>query len=258
MNDPINQLKQSANDVRMNRAAFERLRAELVAHMGAHPAAVPSPYARFLLLKRPVAALVIIALVGLGGATTYAAHGALPGDPLYPLKVKVIEPVQGLLAVTPEAKAAFQASIASERLAEAAQLAAKEKLTPEEGDKTNERFTRSLDAAQQSIDELAKTNPHAAADIKASLAKSLGEHQSVLSTLGAASSTNGEEARKIAGHAKQEIDSAFEEGSTTPSDRGEDNGKSGNPAGLLDTLQGKHSIRGAIQGEDDGGIELDQ
>lgn len=253
MNDPINEFKRSAQDVRLSWAAFERMRAELVAHMSAHPAAVPSPYARLFALKRPVAALVLIALVGIGGATTYAAHGSLPGDPLYPLKVKVIEPVQGLLAVTPEAKAAFQASIANERLAEAAQLAAKEKLTPEQSASSEQDFNASFRAAQAAVHALAAHDPEAAAHIEDSLTESIKNHQQTLDAAGlSASTTNAKAAHQFSVHVKAEIDSEDEaSASTTEQESSEAHGKGKvdvtvpSPAGIL------HSAPGG-EGENEG------
>lgn len=262
MNDPINQFKDSAHDVRLSKEAYARMRERLVAHMSISPAIVHSPYARFFgalspfaaNLRKPVAALVLVTVIAVGGATTYAAEGSLPGDPLYPLKVKVIEPAQGLLAVTPEAKAAWHASVAATRLSEAAQLAAREKLTPEESAKSEERFSHSLQAARDSIDTLSQDNPQAAAKITAELTASLDEHQTALGAL-SSTSPNAEEAHALAGHVRKEIDSILsEDGSAsstdaTPGSNGTEK-KNDAPVPVQGQLNGKHSIRGA---PDEGG-----
>lgn len=221
MKPPIEQFTESAKEVRLGSEAYARMRARLVAHMRLHPAElvpVVSPYQRFLsilspfasTLKRPVAMLAMAALVVVGGGSTYAAAGALPGNPLYPLKVKVIEPVQGLLAVTSEAKAEWHASITNKRLAEVEELAKKEILTPEEGVKSQDRFDRSLEAAQATLTKLSQENPGAAKKIEESFAAALGEKEDALEMLGVSTtSRNAKEAREFAGHIREKVGEAF-------------------------------------------------
>lgn len=213
MKTPIEQFTESAKQVRLGSEAYARMRARLVAHMQLHPASVPSPYRRFFgilspvasLLKRPVAALSFVALIALGGATTYAAASSLPGTPLYPVKVTVLEPAQQLLAVTPEAKAAVRVSIATKRIREVEELAVRQKLTPEAEMQSAEHFERSYAAAQATIEELAVRNPEAAEKVKRSLAVSLETHDAVLEVLSAASTTerSHKETRSFAGRVRE-------------------------------------------------------
>ena len=52
-------------------------------------------YARRPTFARITAALLVLAFSS--GGVAYAAEGTLPGDALYPVKVNVIEPAEGLL-----------------------------------------------------------------------------------------------------------------------------------------------------------------
>lgn len=233
MNDPIQKLKSSADEVRLSAESYGRIKGKLIAHITTHPVAVPSPYLRFLHLPARATALALAALLTVGGATAYASEGSLPGDPLYPVKVKVVEPARGVFALTQAAKASWRAEIANERLSEVAELAAREKLTPEQGAKGDERFTDSLRSAQESIKNLSKQDPDAAKKIKSSLIRSLDEHQTALTAIGAAaSSTNADEARSFVGHVKKEIESTLHEDDDTPPKDGQSNNSGKGNRGL--------------------------
>lgn len=222
--DPIEQLKNSAQEVRLEAEASDRIRARLVAHMVAHPVATQSPYQRFFirspfmsLVRKPVAALAVVLLIGLGGATTFAT-GALPGDVLYPVKVSVIEPMQGFLAVSPEAKAEWKVSVAETRVSEVVQLAVQDKLTPEQGVSIQEGFDQSLGTARDTIDTLSKENPDAATKLEESFTTALDTHEAALNTIAStSSSTNATEAHSFANHIKNKVHGKVE---GAPDERG--------------------------------------
>ncbi len=213
MKNPIDQLIESVRNIRLTDEASERMRARLIAHMREYPALnkpLPSPYRRFLgvfspfasLLRVPAAAaFTLILLVAVGGATTFAAADALPGNPLYPLKVRVMEPARGLLAVSPEAQAEFRVSLVKTRLHEVEQLAVKEKLTPLNSARSKAGFDTSLQESQDLIDKLSRENFEAAAQAEISLVEALGKHKDGLNKISVnASSTVAAEARLFANH----------------------------------------------------------
>ncbi len=68
------------------------------------------------------AAFVLLLLIGTTGAS-FASQTSLPGDALYPVKVSLVEPLQGALQFTPVAQAQWQTELASRRLSEAVALA---------------------------------------------------------------------------------------------------------------------------------------
>jgi hypothetical protein len=90
---------------------------------------VRSPYFIFSFqFSRVVVPLSVVLVVLVGSGTAYAAQGALPGSPLYAVKINIDEPVRIALATTPEAKAAVNAAIAQSRLEEAQELEAQGRL----------------------------------------------------------------------------------------------------------------------------------
>ena len=80
--------------------------------------------------KRKYAFGVIAGTLIVSGSISAFAQGALPGDLLYPVKTKVNEKLEVVLAITPEEKAETEAIQATKRLEEVEKLALKGKLTP--------------------------------------------------------------------------------------------------------------------------------
>ncbi|MGC8839636.1 MAG: DUF5667 domain-containing protein, partial [Anaerolineae bacterium] len=68
-----------------------------------------------------VALVVVVLLAGLVGGTVYASAGALPGDPLYPIK-RMQEQIQWTLAPGEEARVRLQEGLAERRREEARQV----------------------------------------------------------------------------------------------------------------------------------------
>ena len=65
----------------------------------------------------------------IGGGTSFAAQGALPGDFLYPVKTEFNENIRAAFAVSADSEAKLQANLLEERIAEAVELQAAGKLT---------------------------------------------------------------------------------------------------------------------------------
>ena len=112
------------------RAKMSRVVREYMAHkpMRARQGyAVSVSYTWFAFIHRPLAAALVLVLVG-GTGISYAAENALPGDSLYSVKTYVNEPVRVALATNAEAKAEVQIELAERRIDEAATLAAEGRL----------------------------------------------------------------------------------------------------------------------------------
>ncbi|MFA6524277.1 MAG: DUF5667 domain-containing protein [Candidatus Paceibacterota bacterium] len=103
----------------------------------------------FLRNRRLAISVFVIILLVLGGGTSYAAEGSLPGDMLYSIKVNVNEKIVGLKAFTPEAKAKFNTKIIKKRLEEADKLAFNGKLN----EVNKEKITKGLEKASKELDE---------------------------------------------------------------------------------------------------------
>lgn len=143
-----------------------------------------SPYL-FMLSRRwamAVGALLIVVFVG--GGTAYASEDSLPGQPLYAIKVGVIEPVQLAMAATPADKAAVHVAIAQTRVAEAEALAEEGKLDAAKSSALAANFETHAQNAVLFANAAAETDPAVSAEIKAQLAASSAVGGAVLSVLG--------------------------------------------------------------------------
>lgn len=148
---------------------------------------VPSMYHWFSpRFSVPIAVLLV---VGLSGGTAFAAQSALPGEPLYAVKINVNEPVQIALATTPEAKAEVNASIATTRLEEAETLASTGALNATTTAELASNFAAHANAAETDTDVLEQADPSAAAQLGAEFEGTLAAHSAILAQLGSDSSS---------------------------------------------------------------------
>ena len=154
---------------------------ELQAPIAAH-AAIRSPFFSYNLFSG-VLAFVLILLVG-GGSAAYAAEGSVPGSALYPVKVSVIEPVQGALITSAAGQASWHAKLASRRLEEATTLAAADKLDPAKQEYLQTKFNTEVDASNQDADALAATGKtDIALDVRSDLEAKITAHAVILGVI---------------------------------------------------------------------------
>lgn len=128
-------------------------------------------------------ALVLILFAGIG--TSYAAQASLPGDSLYAVKVNVNEKIASVMAVTPVARAQFDAGLAERRLEEVEILAAANKLTPEIGIELHARINEATANFNDSLIAVAESEEGvtAVADVRSDLEATFSAHANVLSAL---------------------------------------------------------------------------
>jgi len=124
-----------------------------------------------------------LALLTTGGALAYAAEGTVPGDLLYPVKIHVTEPIVGALAITPAAKAQWDATKAVRRINEAEILANQNKLTPQYQQEIEQNFNANVSSFDKNIRSVASTTPKIST-IANSFNESLREHANVLGKIG--------------------------------------------------------------------------
>jgi hypothetical protein len=117
---------------------------------------------RALVTSRPLAlALSAFLVVGVTGAgAAQAADGALPGDPLYSLKVGVVEPLRLSLA-SAGTKHSLERTFAERRLTEAAELANLDRLSPATEATLAAHFTYYSTRALARAQETASSSPTA-------------------------------------------------------------------------------------------------
>ena len=188
----MEQFFRKSKEVKLSPEEKEMVKQNLISFMETNPvgygrpSAIPA-FGRFgIILRnlRPVVALGLIAVL-LGGTTSYAAEGSLPGDLLYPVKVNINESVQVWLATSDEAKARLGANLAEKRLEEAEALAAEGRLNAEVRANIEFRFeehAKSFDKSAKKIE--AREDTKASAEFYSDFEASLRAHERILSQLG--------------------------------------------------------------------------
>ena len=76
----------------------------------ASPSRMPSPVS-WLYSPRFIIAALLLSIGGSSAGISSSAQSALPGDLLYPIKTRVVEPVQGALAISATQKTAWAVAI---------------------------------------------------------------------------------------------------------------------------------------------------
>lgn len=174
----------------LSSAARSRMRAELSAFADLHtahtpPARVRSPFFSLRSLKGAYAMLAALLIVVVsGGTAAYASEDTLPGDALYPVKVGLAEPVQGLFIPDTKGKAEWHAVLAERRIEEGTTLLASGRLDSA----TEQALTKAVDvqvsAATSDANELSATGkPGDALAVSSDLEARLAAHAAVLDTV---------------------------------------------------------------------------
>lgn len=162
------------------------MRARLIAYADLHEVhdtrrSVASPFVMWRL--GAVLAGVIILLGGSVGIS-YAAEDSLPGQPLYAVKVSVVEPVQGAIIPTTEGKAAWENVLAERRLAEASTLAAQNNLTASTSAYLETQIAIHTNNAEQDANTLAVAGKtQAALQVRSDLEARLSAHATLLAII---------------------------------------------------------------------------
>ncbi len=129
-----------------------------------------------------LASLVIMVL--LGGGVSFAAENSLPGNTLYPVKVKFNEEVRGVLSFGEESKTEWEARRVERRLEEAAELAASGALSSDVSAKIEENFEEHARRVEDRIARFEAENKiMAAADLASKFETSLRVHDQILERL---------------------------------------------------------------------------
>ncbi len=155
-----------------------------IVEMTTRTASVPSPF-RLRDRRRAVATVSVTSLFLLTAGVSFAAETALPGEPLYPVKVHVNEGVKRVMARTPEAKAVVaQAEV--ERRAQEVELLSKDDRLDDQVKATLISDTtdslRTFDEARTKLVREGKVKE--AKDRERDMNETITRHREALSTLG--------------------------------------------------------------------------
>ncbi len=132
-----------------------------------------------LVIARPLA-IILIAIIGFGGWTALAAENALPGEPLYLVKLNLNENVPGLFAFSGESKARWNEWIVSRRLEEAEKLAIQSKINPRILAKIEDSLKEHADKAGLKLSQYKNKGAGKAAKISSSFETTLDAHGKIL------------------------------------------------------------------------------
>lgn len=168
----------------------------------------PFNYLNFNLKPMPI---ILVLAILVGGGTSLAAEQALPGDPLYPIKISVNENMRSWLAFSDEARASLEAKLAEKRLEEAEKLAARNELDEAVRIKIEQNFQAHADRVEQRIAQFESRNHPKAAEVHAHFQTSLEAHAKIIDNIG--TSLDGQvevQLNKLAVHVKKEHNDADE------------------------------------------------
>ncbi len=198
-------LKKTASDYSLTdseRSHMRRVLREYAAFRpaGANPSREVGVLAQFraLVTSRPLAlALSAFLVVGIAGTgAVQAAEGALPGDPLYGLKVSIVEPLHLSLA-SAGTKHSLERTFAERRLTEATELANLDRLSPTAEAVLAAHFTYYSSLALASSEESASSTPISEVTAEDFSAR-LSAYEAVLARLETSRSKSGSKALRTA------------------------------------------------------------
>lgn len=137
----------------------------------------------FMMKKSRLVYLVLIPLIFIltGGGVVFASQDVLPDSILYPLKVKIIEPIEGALLLSAKSKAKHESKLASTRLIEAEILASKGELDVKKEKKINDLLLSHTKALSNALDQVNKTESNDdAEDIASNFRIDMNAHARIL------------------------------------------------------------------------------
>lgn len=184
-------IREALEGVKLPADARSRMRAALSSYADFH--AVPSRTASFfgrtkLFFGRFSYAIATFLLVVIGGSVVFAAHGSLPGSPLYAMKLGVLEPIERLLTVPGQTEAEWSVTLARRRLNEADAVASTTQPSAQAEVQAAHEVADAARTAEKNIGALASSSRER---VSSAFTQALSEHESTLMRLAAiASSTD--------------------------------------------------------------------
>lgn len=188
-------------DIRLSPADKGAVLSRLMEHVALHPGAVkprksfiqklfPSPYAQVFSFRfeYTIATMLIVLLAG--GSVASAAVATLPGDILYPIKISVLEPIQGAFITGDVPKAHWAEEKTIRRLEEAETLAAQGRLSLVSVQTIKDNFEKSaneFNSIMQSSEAIASSTQ--LVDTRIDFEAKMSAHSQILSSVASSSSS---------------------------------------------------------------------
>ncbi len=122
MNNFFEQLKTKGQNIRLTTNEKDQMRSRIFAVSEIGPTVSPYAFFSLLFVQRALVPVLAVLVVFVGAGTAYAAESALPGSPLYAVKININEKLQTTLAMNAQQKAQTHAALAHRRVEEAEAL----------------------------------------------------------------------------------------------------------------------------------------
>lgn len=192
MSDFEKQLNKVAKDIKLSVAEKRELQARVVSFMEYHPRRekVAAEKAQAYLASQPYSILsfnnrYLQAALGTFAVFVFivvptVAEQAVPGDVLYPIKVRVNEEVRGSLTFSPTQKIEWETERLERRIAEVRLLESKGELTPETEAEAVKAVQAHAEAVQDGINKLRDTDAEEASLAEVAFVSALDVQSSVL------------------------------------------------------------------------------
>lgn len=185
MSDIFKQLKKVSQVDIVDQTWIARNKRELLGYMRLHPlvrtASTPL-LRRFFRMVPSVAFLSAILLLTTGGMSV-AAQGSIPGDLLYPVKIRV-ENIESAFVFGTQNRAQFEVSRTTKRLEEVTELAIHKNISNKLIMEAQVRLERQVQTTSDTIDAVALENKELALETALQLSSTLEAHKAVLDQLG--------------------------------------------------------------------------
>ncbi|MDP3763366.1 MAG: hypothetical protein Q8Q92_01780 [bacterium] len=173
MEKDFKKLIEGLRNIRLTGAEKTRMLEKVFSAPTASPYFIRSPYMR----RMPAFAfaLSLFLVISLSGAA-YASGTSLPGDLLYPIKTKVVEPILDVVNRAPEKKVEWEEEKVIRRIEEAEKLAGKNELN----DKRTEELEHSIEKSSKAfVKAVGKVDGEKAEDRKEEFRKKIDEREEV-------------------------------------------------------------------------------
>lgn len=126
-----------------------------------------------------IGAILIVGFTVAGLTSEYA----MPDGALYPLKIRIVEPVRATFSLSPEARARSATKRAEARLREAEYLAATNRLHGQDAQELSDAFSAEIDRILRTIADLSEKKPGTALSLASDLSSMLIGHAVVLRSI---------------------------------------------------------------------------
>ena len=135
--------------------------------------------------KKLIPTIVIVLVAVVFGSTSAYAEKAIPGDPLYTMKLNVNEKVAGIFSVTKEEKAEWQERLVERRLDEATKLVSGNKFNKKDRVILENQIKGQIEGFSANVKELSLNDNTStnSKDLNTRLEAALQAYKSVLDTL---------------------------------------------------------------------------